>query len=336
MPETRITVRYPVGDGRIVLRTDLDWDADVEPIDADIDGGEFRFTVDTDRAYFYFKPCLAQGDEMVWPRNSDYLAIVDSAVEPVVYPYFFKEPTGEITDPVDVTSESVPDPHRIRLYLPPSYEENSLRRYPVLYMHDGHNLFFPEEAFTGDTWEVKETLELLDEMNITGEVIVVGVSPADRLREYTKPGYEDYGRFLAKELKPLIDRTYRTLPDPQHTAVMGSSLGGVVSLFCAWEYPEVFGKCACMSSTFAMEDDLRERIANEPKRKVRFYLDSGGRGDNFEVTKAMTELLQRRGYEYGRDLIYLAFPQSGHSESDWAVRAHIPFQYFFGTSVPTD
>lgn len=334
MGEARLTVRYPAEGAEMVLRTDLDWDVDVEPIE--VEGDDFRFAVETDRPFFYFKPCLRRGDERIWPKSSDFLAIVDAATEAVVYPYFFKEPTGEITEPVDVISTSVADPHRVRLYLPPSYEENTLRRYPVLYMHDGHNLFFPEEAFTGDTWEVRETLELLDEMNIAEEVIVVGVWPADRLREYTKPGYEHYGRFLATELKPLIDRRYRTLPEPQHTAVMGSSLGGVVSLFCSWEYPGVFGKCACMSSTFTMEDDLRERVATEPKRPVRFYLDSGPRGDNFEVTKAMSELLQSRGYLYGRDMIYLAFPQSGHSESDWAVRAHIPFQYFFGTSVPND
>ena len=328
-----IIVRYPLDEGEMVLRTDADWDADVEPTSVDDDRTSFRFEVDTGQPFFYFKPCIRDGDGVTWPKSSEYLALVDAPRELIVHPYFFTDATGTITDPVDVISPSTPDPHRIRVYLPASYEENSLRRYPVLYMHDGHNLFFPQEAFARDTWEVKPTLELLDNLNITEEVIVVGVWPADRMREYTQRGYADYGRFLAFELKPLIDRKYRTLDGPENTAIMGSSLGGVVSLFCVWEYPDVFGKAACMSSSFAWDDDLRERISREPKRAVRIYLDSGGKGDNFEVTKAMSELLQRRGFAYGRDMMYLAFPQLVHSERDWALRSHIPFQYFFGTSV---
>ena len=331
-----VSVRYPLEEGEMVLRTDADWSADVSPALVDRDGGEFRFEIESDAPFFYFKPFVRRGDDVFEARGSEYLALVDSEREHRVHPYFFSDPGGKTTDPVDVISPSTPDPHRIRVYLPASYEENTLRRYPTLYMHDGHNLFFPQEAFAGDTWEVKPTLELLDDLNITEEVIVVGVWPADRMHEYTQAGYADYGRFLAFELKPLMDRKYRTRPEPAHTAIMGSSLGGVVSLFCAWEYPDVFGMAACLSSTFTWDDDLRERISREPRRDIRIYLDSGGKGDNFEVTKAMSELLQRRGYAYGRDMMYLAFPHLAHGERDWALRAHIPFQYFFGTSVAID
>lgn len=334
MPKTvAITVVHPTA-GDVALRTERDWEADVPPLSVDRERSEFRFEVTSDDPYVYFKPVLLTQDGPVWPRSADFLAIMDSGREHRVYPFFEAEPSGTITDPIEVPAALLPEPHRIRVYLPPSYPENTLKRYPVLYMHDAHNLFFPDEAFTGDTWEVKPTLELLDQMNVTEEVIVVGVYPADRMREYTKPGYEDYAMFLATELKARIDRNYRTLPDPAHTAMMGSSLGGVVSLFCAWEYPNVFGRAACMSSTFTWGDDLRDRIERGEKRPIRIYLDSGGKGDNFEVTKAMSELLQLRGYEFGRDLLYLVFPDSGHSERDWAIRSHIPFQYFFGTSVP--
>ena len=105
--------------------------------------------------------------------------------------------------------------------------------------------------------------------------------PDDRIH---LPGYEDYGRFLAETLKPLIDAKYRALPGPTDTAVMGSSLGGVVSFYLAWRWPEIFGKAACLSSTFTYRDNLLERVAEEPKRDLKIYLDSGWPGDNYEAT----------------------------------------------------
>ena len=107
------------------------------------------------------------------------------------------------------------------------------------------------------------------------EVIVVGIHPNERQREYTRPGYEDYGRFLIETLKPLIDTKYRTRAGPSDTAAMGSSLGGVVSFYLGWQRPDVFGKVACLSSTFTYQDYLIERVAAEPKRELTIYLDSG-------------------------------------------------------------
>src|SRR5204862_137756 len=83
-------------------------------------------------------------------------------------------------------------------------------------------------------------------MNAIEEVIVVGIYPNERMTEYTLPGYEDYGRFLVETLKPLVGAKYRTLSGPTDTAVMGSSLGGVVSFYLGWQWPDVFGKVACL------------------------------------------------------------------------------------------
>ena len=116
---------------------------------------------------------------------------------------------------------------------------------------------------------------------------------------------------------------------------MGSSLGGVVSFYLGWQWPDVFGNAACMSSTFTYNDDLMERVAGEAKRDVRFYLDSGWPRDNYEVTRGMRDLLVRRGYRFGEDLLYFAFPNALHNERSWAVRSHIPFQFFFGGSKTT-
>jgi predicted alpha/beta superfamily hydrolase len=220
--------------------------------------------------------------------------------------------------------------HRFRVFLPPGYQENTLRRYPVLYMHDGNNLFLKEEAFLGNTWRTDEVLNILDRMNAIEEVIVVGVFPNDRMKEYISPGYEDYGRFLAETLKPIIDTKYRTMAGPSETAVMGSSLGGVVSFYLAWQWPDVFGKAACLSSTFTYRDDLLERVATESKRDVKIYLDSGWPGDNYEATRAMRDRLIWKGYYPGSELFYLAFPEAKHDENAWAARSHVAFQFLFG------
>ena len=180
--------------------------------------------------------------------------------------------------------------HRFRVFLPPGYHENTLKRYPVLYMHDGHNLFFKEEAFAGNTWRTDEVLNMLDKMNAIEEAIV-GIFPSDRMTDYIMPGYENYGRFLVETLKPLIEGKYRTLNGPVNTAAMGSSLGGVVLFYLGWQWPEVFGKVACLSSTFTYRDDLLQRVSKELKRRIHIYLDSDWPGDNYEATRSMRDRL---------------------------------------------
>ena len=222
------------------------------------------------------------------------------------------------------------DGYDVRVFLPPGYDENALQRFPVLYMQDGQNLFFPDEAAGGKHWRVSETLALLDRMSLVRQVIVVGVIPRDRTREYTAPGYVEYGRFLSEDLKPWVDANYRTLSGPEDTLVMGSSLGGVASLHMAWAHPDRFGNAACLSSTFGYADDLAQRVRRGPRPDIRVYLDSGWPHDNFEATRGMRSELLRRGFEEGRDLHYLAFPRASHDEKSWALRAHVPFQLFFG------
>ena len=115
---------------------------------------------------------------------------------------------------------------------------------------------------------------------------------------------------------------------------MGASLGGVASFYTAWQWPRVFGKAACLSSTFGWRDDLVDRVARAGKRKVAFYLDSGWPKDNYEVTRDMRFLLASRGWVEGRDLFYFAFPTAHHDEHSWALRCHLPIQVLFGRSGP--
>ncbi|PYL26113.1 MAG: hypothetical protein DMF37_03155 [Verrucomicrobia bacterium] len=320
--EQLIRVVYPADGRRIALRTEHDWDTNVEVIGQngpavagighpgrsnDSQTGVWEFLIETERPYFYFKPVLLREDGAQWSRGENFLAVATSGASLEVHPYFREDTHCSVCELMPPLASASGREHRFRVFLPPGYYENTLKKYPVLYMHDGHNLFFTEEAFVGNTWRADEVLNMLDKMNAIEEVIVVGIHPNDRMSEYTLPGYEEYGRFLVETLKPLIDAKYRTLAGPANAAVMGSSLGGVVSLYLAWQWPEVFGKVACLSSTFTFRDDLLERISLEAKRKIRIYLDSGW-----------------------PELFYLAFPEAKHDENAWAARSPIPFQFLFG------
>lgn len=328
--DIEVQVHYPLEHGRIALRSDADWERNVEAEEVSADRSCARFRLVTDRPFTYFKPVVISDAGLRWARGGNYLAVAGIGQQRTIYPYFNDESGCSACSLRELASPGAGGTHSYRVFYPPGYAENHLKRYPVVYMHDGQNLFFPQEAFQGHHWRIPETLSVLDTMNAIDKVVVVGVYPNDRMREYTAPGYEEYGRFLVEDLKPAIDAEFRTLTGPRSTAVMGSSLGGVVSLHTAWSWPEVFGMAACLSSTFGWRDDLRERVATEPKRDLRLYLDSGWPRDNYEVTRDMRDVLAQRGYVIGADVMYLAFPQALHNEQSWALRAHIPFQFFFG------
>jgi predicted alpha/beta superfamily hydrolase len=323
-----IRVIYPANGAQVVLRTDDDWDVDLAP--GSVNGCASEFQIETERPFFYFKPVLVRGSERNWSRGENYLAIATSGTPVDVHPYFQQETHCSVCELMPALASPAGNEHRFRVFLPPGYHENTLKKYPVLYMHDGNNLFLKEEAFLGNTWMTDDVLNVLDRMNAIEEVIVVGVHSRDRMCEYTLPGYEDYGRFLVEVLKPAIDAKYRALTDATNTAIMGSSLGGVVSFYLGWQWPDVFGKVACLSSTFTYRDDLIERVSAEPKRAIKIYLDSGWPGDNYEATRAMRDRLIWKGYEPGSELLYLAFPEAKHNENAWSSRSPIPFQFLFG------
>lgn len=326
-----IRVHYPLESDRMVLRCDSDWERDIRHKRRDEQTHEFE--VPCQEPFFYFKPVIISEHTLHWSGGDNYLALTEAESPRDVFPYFFDAGGCSVCDVHSLESDITGDARAFRVFLPPGYEENRLRRYPVLYMQDGQNMFFPEESFGGAHWQLPETLSLLDSMSAIDQVIVVGIYPNVREHDYTSPGYEAYGEFMVRKLKPHIDNMYRTAPGPQDTAVMGSSLGGVASLFLAWEYPDVFGMAGCMSSTFGWRDDLISRVASGTKRNIRIYLDSGWPADNYEVTRNMGALLARKAYATNSELLYLAFPQSEHNERSWAMRVHIPFQFFFGRGL---
>jgi predicted alpha/beta superfamily hydrolase len=329
--QRQLDIHYPPGRGRIVLRTELDWGRDVEPVAVSSDGVTHSFAIEARKPFLYFKPCLIKsGGERRWAVGPNMLALMTIVGVGDVHPHFESPAQGSFTDVLEQDSPILGRKHRVRVYLPAGYHENTLRRYPVLYMQDGKNLFFPEEAFLGREWHVDEAIALLDTMNAVDRVVVVGVHCADRSHEYTKPGYVAYARAVVEEVKPEVDRRLRVYTSPGETGVVGSSLGGVAAFYMAWQYPQVFGYAACMSSTFSYKDDLIERVLTEPKCGSKFYLDSGWPGDNFEVTLAMAMALTHRSYRVRQDFLHLAFPHEAHDESAWGRRLHLPLQLGLG------
>lgn len=310
--QIRLRVHYPTDLDQLVLRTDLDWDKDILPAAIDREGLSAEFIFETTRPFVYLKPCLRRPSGMVWATGPNGLIVATRDDVRDTYPTFHSSDQGTIPDVITLESKLLKRQHRLRVYLPPGYEENACRSLPVMYMQDGSNLFFPEEAFMGHGWGVQERLTLLNGMNAVQQMIIVGIYSTDRMREYTSPGYETYGQSLVEEIKPYVDSHFRTLPGPRATGVMGSSLGGVVSFYIGWQWPHVFGNVGCLSSTFTYQDNLVGRVLHEDRRDLRIYIDSGWPGDNYEVGLAMAVALAERGYRYGHDFLYFAFPNAEH------------------------
>jgi predicted alpha/beta superfamily hydrolase len=327
-----LRVAYPAGKGKMVLRTQNDWDKDVEPISVSTDGNISTFELSVDQPFLYFKPCLVTGDgEYHWSVGANKLLLMEEKDQRILYPFFFGSEKGRYSNLIEFPSKILNRLHHLRVYLPPGYDENTLATYAVAFMQDGQNLFFPEEAFLGQTWEIDETSQTLRAMSAVDDFVIIGIRPGDRMEEYTKPGYEKYARSLAEEIVPLAESKLRIGTDRRFRSVWGSSLGGVVSFYTVWQYPQIFGVAVCMSSTFSHKDDLIERVMKEPAPDVAFYLDSGWPEDNYEVTMAMAMALVSRGWKYGFNLFHLCFPHAVHDESSWGMRIHLPMQFINGT-----
>lgn len=211
----------------------------------------------------------------------------------------------------------------VLIYLPPSYA-TSEKKYPVLYMQDGQNLFDDATAFAGHDWHVDETME---RMSADGyEAIVVGIyhSGEARLNEYNPfPGKwhslgNEYVKFLCDSLKPFIDRNFRTHTEPNATAILGSSMGGLISLYAFFHRPDIFGLCGAMSpSLFVGRGAILNDVRAAEFHIGKIYLDNGTREPS---ARKMYELLREKGYRVRTDLKYVAERGGHHTESAWARR----------------
>lgn len=245
-------------------------------------------------------------------------------------------------------SAHLTDPRDLVVYVPPAYEQDSARRYPVLYLHDGQNLFEGATAFVkGQDWHVNDTAEELIKAGVIEPLIIVGVynTGTRRLDEYTptrdrrKGAGGDAGRYglmLTEELKPFIDRTYRTLPDSANTGLGGSSLGGLVTLYLGLQRPGVYGKLAVLSPSIWWDNRVILNLVRmtDPKPRLRIWLDigTGEGGRHVRDARAVRDELVRAGWVLGSDLVYAEIPGAGHNEAAWAARVGPFLQFLFPAS----
>ena len=245
--------------------------------------------------------------------------------------------TGVVKYHESVKSKYLENNRDVIVWLPPDYDSET-SKYPVLYMHDGQNIVDPSTSFLGADWMVDEVTTELIEGNKIQKIIVVGVNNTNlRTAEYSPVQLgEEYTQFLVEELKPFIDKNYRTLTGPENTAVAGSSMGGIISFHIAWEYPEVFGMAACMSPAFMVDDNeivKRVKSYNGIKKPVKFYIDNGTVGLEKKFDSSMNEiirLLNIMGYEENSDLMVYIDEGAEHNEMAWSKRVHMPLLFFFG------
>lgn len=252
-----------------------------------------------------------------------------------------------------IISPAMGETRRYRVITPRGYDQHPQRRYPVLYMHDGQNMF--EQGSFG-TWNADETAESMIRGGRMREVILVGADHGpNRLSDYAAPdsgGWANgrYLTFMRDELKPIIDGQYRTLSGPEDTGVLGSSMGGQASMWFGWDAPGSYTKLGVFSGAWTVfNTGFYNRVQSQPKRSaLRIYLDSGDSGtsaDQFWNTVGLRDNLinpARAGgaagpYVLERDLRHVYGPGQVHNEGAWASRLPQCYAFLYpATEAPNE
>jgi predicted alpha/beta superfamily hydrolase len=242
----------------------------------------------------------------------------------------------------------------ILVYLPPNYRRFSRQRYPVLYLHDGQNIFDAATSFAGVEWGVDETAERLIRKKLTEPLIVVAIANMgeDRIHEYAPTrGIIDaeakrkkrsrglgrqYGEFLIKEVKPYIDRRYRTKAEAEFTGLGGSSLGGLVTLAIGILFPQVFRRLMVMSPSIWWDNFAIYRLIDtlEEKPPLKIWLDTGTAEPGWEQARELRNRLVEKNWRLYDDLQYMEVEGADHSEGAWAIRVDPALRYLFPPAPP--
>lgn len=277
---------------------------------------------------------------------------------------------GTIVD-LGIVKSNYADPRRVQVWLPSGYQPHG-RKYAVLYMHDGQNLFDKADAGYGMEWGIDETLDRLIRENKVRPTIVVGIwNTPKRLQEYVPskafdslpadyrakvralyggdPLSDGYLKFIVRELRPMIDRRFNVKTDRDDTAIMGSSMGSLASLYAITEYPKVFGAAGMMSTHWplfmkpdgkAIGDEEYEVVSSAfehylapalpDPRTHRLYFDHGS--ETLDAIYARYQqridaVVRRRGYRQCVNWLTRSFPGQKHNEISWASRVEIPLEF---------
>jgi predicted alpha/beta superfamily hydrolase len=237
----------------------------------------------------------------------------------------------------------------VLVYLPRGYRRFSRRRYPVLYLQDGQNVFDAATSFSGVEWGVDEAAERLIKENLIEPLIVVAVANTgeQRIDEYaptrgvidakakrkkrSKGLARKYGHFLMDELKPYIDRKYRTNPGAEFTGLGGSSLGGLVTFAIGILYPQVFGRLMVMSPSIWWDNFAIYRLVDSIQQKppLKVWLDIGTAEPGWEQARELVNRLLEKGWKLQKDLQYMEAQGADHSEAAWAARVEPALRFLF-------
>ena len=248
-------------------------------------------------------------------------------------------------------------PRHVDVWCPPGY--NGADAYPVIYMHDGQNLFSPSLAYGGVDWGVVDAMTRLAEKGMRGAVIVGIWNAGIRWREYMpqkpyenlfsssmkeqfiqraegEPISDRYLKFIVEELKPFIDSTYKTIPAQEDTFIMGSSMGGLISLYAISEYPNIFGGAGCVSTHWpaggdTLVDGMASALPHPAAHKLYFDFGTETLDAEYEPFQCnMDAHLRKAGYVENKNWLTLKFEGAEHSEKSWRERVELPLAFLLG------
>ena len=257
--------------------------------------------------------------------------------------------TGNIKRHRAFHSEVLGNRRDVLVYLPPGYSRLSRRRYPVLYLHDGQNVFDAATSFAGVEWGVDEAAQRLIGRKLVEPLVIVAVANIgeERIHEYAPtPGVIEpkdkpkkrsrglariYGQFLIEELKPYIDRKYRTQREAEFTGLGGSSLGGLATLAMGILFPQAFTRLIVMSPSIWWDDFSVYRLVDmvEEKPPLKIWLDTGTAEPGWEQARELCNRLVEKGWSLDVDLSYLEIKGADHSEAAWAMRVEPALRFLF-------
>jgi predicted alpha/beta superfamily hydrolase len=228
-------------------------------------------------------------------------------------------------------------PRDLIVWLPPGYDDNIHKRYPVLYMHDGQNIFDPGTAMFGVDWRLDETADSLIKNNAIEPIIIAGIyNSSDRSAEYNDTDTtRAYIQLIIKHIKPLIDQTYRTKPEREFTATGGASSGGLISFILLWEKPDIFSKAACLSPAFKIGSiDYVEKVKKNFHLSDDFhlYIDNGDLGPEKKLQPGideMIETLKQINLLNDENFRWHLAHKHEHSEKFWGKRTEHFLKFFY-------
>jgi predicted alpha/beta superfamily hydrolase len=331
-----VVVHYDAGWGHaITLRGDgpLDWGTGTSL--ENVAGNEWEYQVELSSA-MQFKPLY---DDQTWAIGPNWTVAPGQTLD--VWPFFFNT-TGNVSYFGDWNSPTLGNTRGVWVYLPPSYSENQSERYPVVYMHDGQNLFDDSMSATGVSWNVGGAMDDGANDGSIHEAIIIGIeNSSNRTWEYT-PNYDQstgdgggadtYLNAVINELKPWVDSSLRTYGDAQHTIMIGSSLGGLMSAYTGITRPDVFGMVGVMSPSTWWDNNWvigAVQATNGQPQPLRVYLDSGDAGpSNDDVTQ--TKQLAQAYRDNGDDLDYQVQHGGQHGEYWWRQRVPGALAFLLG------